>query len=165
MESRYKEALSPFFLVKDINLHTLTYQKLCFKSHDAAFFCNLILEPLRLLQRCSPAEAQSGNIISQKAGGAADRQGRGGQSHGPVVLTSSVTMMSGYRSSDRKLKMHQILKASSLLMVSLLWSRFLRLHSVQHILLNSCWSKLLVTCSRVGVQKRFSGNQTSEGEK
>lgn len=56
-------------------------------------------------------------------------------------------MMSGYRSSDRKLKMHQILKASSLLMVSLLWSRFLRLHSVQHILLNSCWSKLPVTCS------------------
>lgn len=79
-----------------------------------------------------------------------------------AVLTSSVTMTSGYRSSDRKLKMHQILKASSLLTVSLLRSRFLRLHSVQHILLKSCWSKFSVTCSReVGVQRRHGGNQTS----
>lgn len=79
-----------------------------------------------------------------------------------VVLTSSVTMTSGYRSSDRKLKMHQILKASSLLTVSLLRSRFLRLHSVQHILLKSCWSKFSVTCSReVGDQRRHGGNQTS----
>lgn len=64
------------------------------------------------------------------------------------TLTSSVTMISGYLSSDRKLKMHQILKASSLEMNSWLWSRFFLEHNVQHILLKSWRSKLSITCGR-----------------
>lgn len=38
--------------------------------------------------------------------------------HNINTLTSSVTMIRGYLSSDRKLKMHQILKESSLEMSS-----------------------------------------------
>lgn len=53
------------------------------------------------------------------------------------MLTSSVMMTSGYWSSDRKLKMHQILKASSFEMISRLRFRFFLEHSVQHILLKS----------------------------
>lgn len=53
------------------------------------------------------------------------------------MLTSSVMMTSGYGSSDRKLKMHQILKASSFEMISRLRFRFFLEHSVQHILLKS----------------------------
>lgn len=71
------------------------------------------------------------------------------------ALTSSVTMTSGYLSSDRKLKMHQILKASSLEMNSWLWSRFFLEHNVQHILLKSWRSKLSVTWDRAEQQWRW----------
>lgn len=62
-------------------------------------------------------------------------------------LTSSVTMISGYLSSDRKLKMHQILNASSLEMRIWLWSKFFLEHNVQHILWKSWRSKLSVACN------------------
>lgn len=51
-------------------------------------------------------------------------------------------MTSGYLSSDRKLNMHHILKASSLEMKSCFWPRFFLKHNVQHILLKSWRSKL-----------------------
>ena len=50
-------------------------------------------------------------------------------------------MTSGYFSSDRKLKMHQTLKASSWVMSRCLVQMFFLKHRVQHILLNSSTSK------------------------
>lgn len=76
------------------------------------------------------------------------------------MLTSSVMMTRGYWLSDRKLKMHQILKASSLEIISLLWFRFFLEHSVQHILLKSWRSKSPVTCS--GTRTGFSEGSVSK---
>lgn len=62
------------------------------------------------------------------------RQKEEGSERGDVSPTSSVTMNNGYLSSDRKLKMHQILKASSSVISRWLLSRFFLAQRVQHIL-------------------------------
>lgn len=59
-----------------------------------------------------------------------------------ILLTSSETMTSGYLSSDRKLKMHHILNASSSEIRRWFLLRFFLAHRVQHILLKSIRSKL-----------------------
>lgn len=80
-----------------------------------------------------------------------------------VFLTSSVMMTSGYVSSDRKLKMHQILKVSSSEMRSRLRHRFLLQHRVQQILLNSIMSNSSRTCqSKLGIQSESHWSATSE---
>lgn len=57
-------------------------------------------------------------------------------------LTSSGTIINGYLSSDKKLKMTHTLNASSSVIRSGLFVRFFLTQRVQHILLNSILSKL-----------------------
>lgn len=83
------------------------------------------------------------------------------QSYSGVCLTSSVTMIKGYRSSERKLNMHQILNASSSEMSRWFLLRFFLAHSVQHILLKSTRSKLSCTCSqRWKLRERATDSKT-----
>lgn len=74
-------------------------------------------------------------------------------------------MTSGYLSSDRKLKMHQILKASSLEMRIWLWSKFFLEHNVQHILLKSWRSKLSVTWNIKGFTGRAVYQRTRQQQR
>lgn len=77
----------------------------------------------------------------------------------PCFLTSSVTMIRGYLSSDRKLKMHQILKASSLQIFSSFCSRFFLYDNVQHILLKSWRLKLSFTCGTTETSSGYVPHQ------
>lgn len=94
------------------------------------------------------------------------------QSHSGVCLTSSVTMIKGYRSSERKLNMHQILNASSSEISRWFLLRFFLAHSVQHILLKSTRSKLSCTWSErqkdkdtqtwISITTNWKGNWTTQ---
>lgn len=63
------------------------------------------------------------------------------EQHKFLFLTSSGTMIKGYLSSDKKLKITHTLNASSSLISKGLFERFFLAHRVQHILLNSTLSK------------------------